>query len=174
MISLGCLLSAACGSEGGGSTTATGGAGGAATGTGGAATGTGGAGGGAVGEPPCAAWPSGGVYAKFDVAGEAYYASITNPMGINQAIALWKGSSNANIPNGNLVCSAAPYNCPFRFYQDPASITFAEVTIEVCDGAPSYVDMNCASFGARYCPWSAKLVELRDCRTDAACPVVPK
>jgi len=114
------------------------------------------------------------VYATFRVAGsEIYYASITSVGGIDQAIALWHGQSIANIPNGALVCEAVPWNCPWSFHQDPASIQFAEMTIEVCDGTPSYVDQNCAGFGGQYCPWSTELIELRDCRADPSCPVVP-
>jgi hypothetical protein len=167
MLPLLLTIAPACGDGG------TGGAGGSGatttTGTGGAGTG-----GGTGGSAPCGALPTEGVYAKFDVVGETYHASITNPMGIDQAIALWKGTSTAAIPNGKAICAPVPWNCPWTFHQDPASITFAELTIEVCDGTPSYVQDHCADFANGYCPWSAKLVELRDCRTDAACPVVPK
>jgi hypothetical protein len=43
----------------------------------------------------------------------------------------------------------------------------AEFAIEVCDGRPSYVEENVDEFVGtvgRYCPWQARLVELRDYR----------
>jgi hypothetical protein len=160
------LFSASCGSD---DQEGTGG-----QGTGGQGTGGEGAGGGEGGGAPCDALPGEGVYATFLVAGsETYHASITNPDGIDQAIALWQGTSTATIPVGQLVCAPAPWSCPWSFHQDPASIQFAEVAVEVCDGTPSYVEEHCAQFGDQYCPWAAELVDLRDCRTDPSCPPVP-
>lgn len=159
---------------GSGGETSTGGAGGATGGAGGSTGGTGGSTGGTGGTTECAMPTGGGVLAIFDVVGQPYRVHITNQTGIDGAIALWNGTSTANIPNGTLVCEPAAYNCDWSFHVDPATVAFAEVTIEVCDGTPSYVDENCASFGNQYCPWSAELVDLRDCRTDSACPVMPK
>ncbi|HVY46211.1 MAG TPA: hypothetical protein VHB21_10045 [Minicystis sp.] len=138
---------------------------------GGAGDGAGGGGGG--GAAACAA-PSTGLWATFDVGGESFSSEIDAPAGVEQAVDLWQRRSSASIPNGELVCAEAPYNCAWSFHQDPATIGFADVTTEVCDGLPSYVDAHCAAFGKYYCPWGAKLVALRDCRTDPACPAVPR
>lgn len=125
--------------------------------------------------PQCEGKPSGGVYAAFRVGNETFHASITNPATIDQAIALWQGRSRANIPNGNLVCQPVGWNCGWSWYLDPDSVEFPEVTAEVCDGLPSHVEKGCTSFGGgSFCPWSAKLLELRDCRTDLTCPAVPR
>ncbi len=43
----------------------------------------------------------------------------------------------------------------------------AEVTIELCDGTPSYVEAHLDEWieqVGRYCPWSARLVALEDRR----------
>lgn len=122
----------------------------------------------------CETLPSGGLYATFDVTGERFRAHLTSPAAIDGALALWEGTSSANIPNGSLVCEPEPWNCGWSWHLEPGTITFAELTIEVCDGAPSYIEENCDDFVDRYCPWSATLVELRDCRTDPSCPVVPR
>jgi hypothetical protein len=104
-----------------------------------------------------------------------FHASITNAAGIAGALALWHGTSTAAIPDATLICTPAGYNCPWHWQMDPATIAFADVTTEVCDGTPSYVEANCASFGGgRYCPWAATMTELRDCRTDASCPAIAK
>jgi hypothetical protein len=72
-----------------------------------------------------------------------------------------------------LICTAAAYNCPWHWQMDPATIAFADTTIEVCDGTPSFVEATCPAFGAgRYCPWAARMTELRDCRIDATCPAI--
>ncbi len=174
-----CVLAAACGdstSSGGGGAGAggasSGGGGGEPAGGGGAGIGGSGGAGGEGGSDGCVP-PDDGLWATFDVVGQTYRAQITDPDGIEQALALWAGTSTATIPNGQLVCEPAPYNCGHAFHQDPATLQFAEVTTEVCDGTPDYVDANCAAFGAFYCPWAAQLLELYDCRTDPSCPAVP-
>ena len=123
----------------------------------------------------CMPLPSAGVYATFRVVNDVFYASITNATGIDQALALWRGQSQAKIPVGQLECGNGTYNCGWSWRMNPAGITFAEITIEVCDATPSYVQGNCASFpNGQYCPWSAKLIALRDCRTDPGCPLVSR
>jgi hypothetical protein len=118
--------------------------------------------------------PTDGLFAVFRVADTEYFsAQITDPVGMQQAIDLWTGASTANIPNGALVCEPADYNCGYNWHLDPADIQFADVTIEVCDGTPSYLEDHCADFGARYCTWAAELIELYDCRIDG-CPLVAK
>ena len=123
----------------------------------------------------CTPLPSAGVYATFRVVNDVFYASITNPPGIDQALALWRGQSQAKIPVGQLQCTSGAFNCGWSWSMSPSSITFAELTIEVCDATPSYVQGNCTSFpNGTYCPWSAELTDLRDCRTQASCPPVPR
>jgi hypothetical protein len=119
--------------------------------------------------------PSGGLYATFAVGSETFRASITHPDGMSQARALWAGTSTASIPSGQLACSPENWNKPWRWHVQPETVRFADATIEVCDGEPSYVDANCESFGAgAYCPWGAEMTDLRDCSTDPGCPAVPK
>jgi hypothetical protein len=123
---------------------------------------------------PCAL-PSSGVYATFRATSDVFHAWITSANGISQVIALWRGQSMAKIPVGTLDCTNATYNCGWTWRMKPDTVQFAELTIEVCDGLPSYVEAHCASFAnGTYCPWAAELTELRDCRTDPACPIVAR
>ncbi|MFW6066992.1 MAG: hypothetical protein ACOC97_01540 [Myxococcota bacterium] len=117
--------------------------------------------------------PTGGLYATFSVVGEVFRAHLTSDTAIEDAIDLWQGRSSASIPNGDLACEPAPHNCGYTWHMVPGTIEFAELTIEVCDGTPSYIEENCDDFVDNYCPWSAELVDLRDCRTDPTCPSVP-
>jgi hypothetical protein len=126
-------------------------------------------------EPCCEGLPAGGLYATFAVGDEVIHVSITHPDGMAQARAAWSGESAANIPSGDLVCSAISWNAPWHWYMEPETVRVVEVATEVCDAAPSYVEANCASFGTgNYCPWGAELTELRDCSADPACPAVPR
>ena len=121
-------------------------------------------------EPPPSGQLEGGVLATFDVNGEQFQAWITNPQTIQQVLDLAAGESMANIPNGRILRGpgAADHNLPWSWHLDSEEIEMAEMTIEVCDGAPSYVEEHLDEFVdnvGRYCPWNARLVGV-DVRTD--------
>jgi len=124
----------------------------------------------------CGLPPRGGVLATFKVGTESFRAYMTNPTAINDAIALWRNPKlRKRIPVARLSCAAVAWNCPWSWHQTPSSVTLAEAAIEVCDGIPSYVEQHCPIFGMGfYCPWSAVLAELRDCRMSVNCPIVPR
>jgi hypothetical protein len=108
-----------------------------------------------------------GVLTTFDVNGERYSIFITNTQTIDQVIALWHGQSNANIPSGRVVKGQVAYNKPWSWHIDSQDVTMAESTIELCDGIPSYVETHLNDWIATvgyFCPWSAKLVSLKDYR----------
>ena len=46
-------------------------------------------------------------------------------------------------------------NAPWSWHIDPATLEFADMTIEVCDGLPSYVEDGTVT-SDQYCPWSAE------------------
>jgi hypothetical protein len=125
--------------------------------------------------PGCGTLPSGGVLATFKVGAETFRAFITTPAAIADAYTLWRNPRAAKrIPIGRLTCSSVSWNCPWHWHQTPSSVAFAEATVELCDGTPSDVEAHCSSFGAGYyCPWSAIMAELRDCRY-LGCPLVPR
>jgi len=123
--------------------------------------------------PDLCTLPGDGLYATIRVLTEVYRQRITSPAGIQGALELWAGTSSASIPVGDLVCAPEPWNCGWSWHVDPDTIEWASAAIEVCDGTVSYIEANCAQFVSQYCPWSAELVELRDCRTDPGCPPVP-
>lgn len=130
--------------------------------------------GGNDGSECCPVLPQSGLYATFRVVDETFHASITDADGMAEARALWSGDASANIPNGLLACAPRTWNAPWSWHLVPESIRFAEVTVEVCDGRPAYVEDNCASFGERYCPWGSEMIELRDCDAAPDCPLVPR
>jgi hypothetical protein len=108
-----------------------------------------------------------GVLATFDVNGERYSIFITNTQTIEQVIALWNGQSSATIPSGRVVKGRVPYNKAWSWHIDSEDISMAEITIELCDGLPSYVEAQLDDWIANvgfFCPWSAELVAFRDYR----------
>ncbi len=112
---------------------------------------------------------AGGVLATFDVSGELFSVWVTNPTTIQQLIDLEKGTSPATIPNGRIVRGPGQdaHNEAWSWHLDPQDIEMAEVTIEVCDATPSFVEENLDYFVdvvKRYCPWAAVLVDLEDFR----------
>jgi hypothetical protein len=111
----------------------------------------------------------GGVLVTFDVVGQQFKAWITRPAAIEQALALQRGASTAHIPVARILRGdgEGAHNAPYHWHLDPQNIEFAEFAIEVCDGTPNYVESHIADFVdvvRSYCPWSAKLVALRDYR----------
>ena len=119
--------------------------------------------------------PVGGLYATFQVTTETFKQHITSTAGITGALAVWAGKSSATIPVGTLSCKCTGWNCAWDFHMEPKSITFTRAAIEICDGIPSYVNSHCSDFAfGSYCPWLARMIELRDCRIDPSCPLVPR
>ncbi|CAN5388626.1 hypothetical protein BH23CHL1_BH23CHL1_26890 [soil metagenome] len=112
---------------------------------------------------------AGGIVAFFDVVGENFAIWVTNPDTIDDIFALQSGASMANIPIGPILHGpgAGNHNAPWNWHLDPEETEMAEITIELCDGRPSYVEENVDEYvdvvGA-YCPWGAQLVEIEDYR----------
>ena len=111
----------------------------------------------------------GGVLATFRTAGQTFKVFVTAPATINALFALQRGDATASIPNGRILGGpgAGAHNAPYSWHLDPADVELADLTMEVCDGSPSYVEAHVTEYVekiGRYCPWGATLVALRDFR----------
>lgn len=100
---------------------------------------------------------SGGVVVTFQVADEQYRIELTDPADIAIARRLLAGEEAPSIPNGVVVRGDPSVNTGYTWHIDPASVEFADVTVEVCDGRPSDVEADEIT-SDRYCPWDAKVV----------------
>jgi hypothetical protein len=112
---------------------------------------------------------AGGIVATFRDNSEEFRIWVTAPSTIDQLLALEVGQSHATIPSGRVVRGAgqADHNAPWSWHVDPEDVVMAEVTIELCDGAPSYLEQHLDDWiehVVRYCPWGASLVDLDDYR----------
>ncbi len=63
-------------------------------------------------------------------------------------------------PTGPLLRGDGGFNAPWSWHFDPDRVRMAEISIEVCDGRPSYVEAHLADFPT-YCPWGARIVRQR-------------
>ena len=100
------------------------------------------------------------VVATFQVAGdETYRIELATPELIEHAQQLLEGEDVAAIPLGTVVRDDAGPNEPWSWHIDPSTLEFADVTVEVCDGLPSYVEDRTVT-SDQYCPWSAKVIAI--------------
>jgi hypothetical protein len=67
--------------------------------------------------------------------------------------------------SGIIKISTAPYNHRWGFHYRPETISFPEISIEVCDAETSYVQEHLKEVGGhflpgfRWCPWSQQVVK---------------
>ena len=126
--------------------------------------------------PPSAQAPSPaqGLWVTFGVAGEQFKAVITQPASIDYVLNYLAGHEPKKVPNGKLL-SSGDYNPGWSWHLAPDTIVFADQTIEVCDGLPTYVQEHQNDWilsVKNYCPWAAVILSMRDCRSGTCGPVV--
>ena len=107
----------------------------------------------------CVAAPPSSPVATFRVGDETYKVELATTELVEHAEALLAGEQVAAIPNGTVVRDDPGVNAPWSWHIDPASLEFADMTIEVCDGLPSYVEDGTIT-SDRFCPWSAEIVSI--------------
>ena len=107
------------------------------------------------GETPAS--PSPLAIATFAVGSETFRVALTSADQVAAARAAQNGG-RASIPNGRIV-PGTQANTGWSWHL--ADLTFAEATIEVCDGRPSDVERAGVQFGGgRFCPWTATVVRI--------------
>jgi hypothetical protein len=103
--------------------------------------------------------PGSAVVVTFQVEDEQYRILLTDPADIDNARRLLAGEDAPSIPNGLIVRGDPGVNTGYSWHIDPASVEFADMTMEVCDGVPSFVEDGTLE-GDRYCPWGARVIEI--------------
>lgn len=107
--------------------------------------------------PDCGPSDADGPIAVIEVSGEVYRIALTTPDALAGARALLAGTSAAAIPNGTVVYGDPGPNAPWSWHIDPATLGWAEMTTEVCDGRPTQLQDGVFTY-ASFCPWSAVLL----------------
>jgi hypothetical protein len=101
--------------------------------------------------------PSSGAVVTFTVLDERFKVWLTDQDQIAAAKAARNGS-RARIPTGRIV-DGSQVNVGWRWHLE--DVSFAEFTIELCDGRPSDVERQGVAFGGgRFCPWTAKVEDI--------------
>jgi hypothetical protein len=95
----------------------------------------------------------------FRVGEEEYRILITDVADLDIAQQLLDGEEAPRIPNGKIVRGVTGINEGWSWSIDPATLEFADMTTEVCDGLPSYVEDGSLT-GDYFCPWSAEVIDV--------------
>jgi hypothetical protein len=98
----------------------------------------------------------------FQVGDEQYRVQLTDPADVAIARRLLAGDEAPRIPNGLIVRGDdGGVNTGYSWHIDPDSVEFADMTTEICDGLPSYVEDGTLT-GDRFCPWSAEVIAISE------------
>jgi hypothetical protein len=103
--------------------------------------------------------PSMGQYFTVDVVGEQFTMLVTDPATIQLALDNLDGKNQMH-PTGRIMTGNGGFNNSWNWHFVPDTVRMAEVSVEVCDGLPSYVNAHITDFlTIGYCPWSGKIVK---------------
>jgi hypothetical protein len=101
-----------------------------------------------------------GVVVTIRVGDEEYRVLLTDPDDIATAEDLAAGDRDQLIPVGTIVrTDDGGVNTGYSWHIDPASFEWAELTMELCDGRPSFVQDGTLTSDI-FCPWSGVVVSL--------------
>ena len=99
-------------------------------------------------------------------ASDTYIIKLTDTAKISQARAILTGQvTGATHVMGKIIKAPAEFNPVWHTYLDPASVTFFENAMEVCDATIQYVEDHYDEIGGAFlpgnvwCPWGSRLVE---------------
>jgi hypothetical protein len=104
--------------------------------------------------------PSGVAVVTFQVVNEQFRVRLTTTDQLRAAQAAQAGG-RARIPVGRIV-GGSEVNTGWSWHLE--DVSFAEATIEVCDGLPSHVERAGGPPFAQgtYCPWSARIIAIQE------------
>ena len=101
-----------------------------------------------------------GQYFTVQVGNEQFVLFTTNEETIRLATENFQGK-NTRHPAGRISLSNGGFNSPYSWHFVPEGVQMVEVSVEVCDGKPSYVNQHLNDYLASgYCPWAGKIVKV--------------
>jgi hypothetical protein len=102
--------------------------------------------------------PSGGAIVTFRVGSESFRVRLVTEEQVRAAEAARNGGP-AHIPVGRIV-AGTDVNTGWSWHL--VDVSFAEATIELCDGLPSFVEREGVRYAnGTFCPWSAEITNLQ-------------
>jgi hypothetical protein len=93
------------------------------------------------------------------VVDETYKVELITPELVETAEGLLAGEIDPRVPNGMVVRDDPGPNAPWSWHIDPTTFEWAEMTTEVCDGLPSFVEEDTVT-SPYYCPWDATVIAI--------------
>jgi hypothetical protein len=102
------------------------------------------------------------VYFQASIAAKRFVLKISDRRTIQQARKILAQKRSALFV-GRIVPTAASYNRGWSYHVEPRSIRFAQLSIELCDANPKYIEQNLSKVGGEilpggiWCPWGAVL-----------------
>jgi hypothetical protein len=124
----------------------------------------------AVGQSRATAWVPATEPTYFKVAfpptAHTFTIMLTDSVKIQEARDIVSGvQTDTTSVMGTIIKVPAPYNPPWSYHLDPASIVFFDVAVDVCDASPQYVEEHLSEVGdaflpgSTWCPMSSRVVE---------------
>jgi hypothetical protein len=105
-----------------------------------------------------------GKYFLVDVNGERFIIYVTDPETIRLALENMEGK-NSLFPMGELARGDDGFNKPWSWHLKPETVRMVEVSIELCDGTPSFVESELDYWletVRSYCPWRGRIIAAAD------------
>ncbi|WNI16756.1 calmodulin-binding protein [Actinacidiphila sp. ITFR-21] len=112
---------------------------------------------------PAAATAAPAYFVMRDVTGSEFTVQLTGHAEITEAREIVDEGLH-KIVIGRIVKRPAFYNPQWSFHYDPATVTFADLAIEVCDATAPYVEGHLDEAGGAFlpglywCPWTGRLI----------------
>jgi len=97
-----------------------------------------------------------------DVVGQRFVIQATDASTVQQLIDNYNGKNTMHV-TGTLASGNGGFNYQYSWHLDPSTVRMADMSIEVCDGTPSYVEQNLdywLNTVHSYCPWASKVVAI--------------
>jgi hypothetical protein len=93
--------------------------------------------------------------------GERFHIGLTQSAEIARASALLASGAENNV-HGTLRRGDGGFNSPYTWHLEPGSVTFPDLSMEVCDGRPQSDVQSDVSYWVDtvryYCPWGVRVV----------------
>ena len=103
---------------------------------------------------------SGGTYFVVDVLGERFTMLVVDKQAVKDALDNMNGL-NSMYPIGVLDFGNGGFNQPWGWHYKPETVAMTEISTEVCDAEPHFVQENLdywVNTVKYYCPWTAKII----------------
>jgi hypothetical protein len=100
------------------------------------------------------------MYFVVDVVGQRFTMLVVDQQAVKDALDNMNGLNHMH-PIGIVDFGNGGFNAPWDWHYKPETITMTDVSTEVCDAEPQFVQQNLdywVNTVKYYCPWSAKII----------------